>query len=113
MLVDYTLTLKRLQEEQIPWQQHNFPGRDAYFPLLGAVEELGELAHAHLKMLQGIRGTVIELHAKKVDAVADIIIFLSDYCTANGIDLHSAVCETWAKVKTRDFKADKLKGVTG
>jgi DNA-binding XRE family transcriptional regulator len=37
------LTFRRLQDEQRPWVQHNFPGRDSYYPLLGAVEEYAEL----------------------------------------------------------------------
>ena len=103
-------TLRQLQEEQAPWVAHNFPGREPFYPLLGAVEELGELCHAHLKSLQGIRGTSEQHHADKIDAVADAIIFISDYCTANNIDLQSAVEETWAKVKLRDWKADPKNG---
>lgn len=104
------LTLRRLQDEQRPWVEHNFAGREPFYPLLGAVEELGELAHAHLKALQGIRGTAEEHHAAKVDAVADAIIFLADYCTANGIDMQQALEDTWARVKVRDWKADPVNG---
>lgn len=104
------LTLKQLQEEQCDWVNHNFPGREAYYPLLGALEELGELAHAHLKSLQGIRGTPEHHHASKVDAVADTIIFLADYCTANGIDMQDALEKTWASVKMRDWKRDAING---
>ena len=106
-------TLRQLQDEQRPWVAHNFAGRHPYYPLLGAMEELGELSHAHLKALQGIRGTPEEHHAAKVDAVADIIIFLSDYCTAEGIDLQDAVERTWAEVRKRDWKADPMHGKGG
>ncbi|HOD84842.1 MAG TPA: hypothetical protein PKG77_25785, partial [Phycisphaerae bacterium] len=105
-----TLTLRRLQDELRAWVQHNFPAREPFYPLLGAMEELGELSHAHLKDLQAIRGTPEEHQAAKEDAVADIIIFLADYCTANGIDLQAAVEKTWAQVKLRDWQADKLGG---
>lgn len=44
--------LRKLQEEQKPWVKHNFGDRPSWMPLLGAVEELGELAHAHLKKLK-------------------------------------------------------------
>lgn len=104
------LTFRRLQDEQKPWVAHNFAGRHDYFPLLGAVEELGELAHAHLKQAQGIRGTPAELEALAQDAIADIVIFLSDYCTARGFDFQALMEETWAKVKQRDWKADPLNG---
>lgn len=105
------LTLRQLQEEQRPWQQHNFPGREAYYPLLGAVEELGELAHEHLKDIQGIRGTHEEHMEKAKDAVADTIIFLSDYCSAMGFDLQEIVEQTWNEVKKRDWKLDPIHGM--
>lgn len=99
------LTLRQLQEEQRAWVAHNFPGRESYEPLLGAVEELGELAHAHIKAKQGIRSH--ENHdAATRDAVADVVIFLADYCTAKGIDFQAALEETWAVVKRRDWRAD-------
>ena len=106
------LTLRQLQKEQQPWVSHNFPGREPYYPLLGVQEEVGELSHAHLKALQGIRGTPEEHHAAKIDAIGDIIIFLSDYATANGIDIQDAVEKTWAGVKKRDWRKDPVNGTT-
>lgn len=112
------MTLRELQEEQKVWVKHNFleDGQDnyrpsiSYQPLLGAVEEIGELCHAHLKQIQGIRGTKVEHLAAKVDAVGDTIIFLADYCSAEGIDLEDAVTITWNRVKKRDWKKDKVNG---
>lgn len=100
------MTLRELQEQQKPWVEHNFAPRPSWYPLLGAVEELGELAHAHLKACQGIRLT--ENHeAAKRDAVADIIIFLADYCTAEGFDLQECVEVAWEQVRKRDWKANR------
>lgn len=104
------LTLEQLQHDQRPWVSHNFPGREPYYPLLGVQEEVGELSHAFLKMKQGIRGTEAEHHAAMIDAVGDIVIFLSDFCSANGIDFQEAVETTWAKVKQRDWRADPQEG---
>jgi len=104
------LTLRQLQEEQRPWVEHNFPGREAYYPLLGAVEELGELAHAHLKQLQGIRGTDQEHEDAAKDAVGDVVVFLADYCSARGFDFQDILNETWAKVKQRDWRKDPVGG---
>lgn len=106
------LTFRQLQDEQRPWVARNFPGREAHYPLRGAVEELDELAHAHLKELQGIRGTAAEhkAKAKAKDAVADTIIFLADYCSARGFDLQEIVEQTWAKVRQRDWRADPKGG---
>ena len=95
--------LKKLQEEQKPWVKHNFGDRPSWQPLLGIVEELGELAHAHLKDAQGIR-TKEDHFKNKKDAIADIIIYLADYCNAEGIDLESTVQSVWDVVKKRDWK---------
>jgi NTP pyrophosphatase (non-canonical NTP hydrolase) len=106
------LTFKQLQDEQRPWVKHNFPGREAVDPLLGAVEELGELAHAQLKMRLGIRGKESVHREHAADAVADTIIFLSDYCSAMGFDLQQIMEDTWAEVKQRDWVKYPLDGRT-
>lgn len=100
------LTLRRLQREQREWSDRNFPNVKPYQPLLGALEELGELAHAHLKAEEGIRGTPAEHQAKKIDAVADVVIFLANYCSQNGIDFQDAVETTWNVVRRRDYVAN-------
>ncbi len=92
-----------LQAQVGLWSRRNFPKNKPYFPLLGAFEECGELAHAHLKQEQGIRGTIAEHEAAKKDAVADIVIYLADYCERHDIDMASAVEETWDQVRTRDW----------
>jgi NTP pyrophosphatase (non-canonical NTP hydrolase) len=92
-----------LQHEHAVWLRRNFPDQQSYQPILGIVEELGELSHAHLKMEQGIRGDHESLFAEKVDAVGDIFIYLMSYCNANEINLESAIEDTWARVKKRDW----------
>jgi len=97
--------LKKLQEEQKSWVNHNFGERPSWHPLLGVVEEVGELAHAYLKREQGIR--VEEDHTENAkDAVADIVIYLADFCSAEGFDLQQIVQDTWDLVKQRDWKKD-------
>jgi hypothetical protein len=83
--------------------QHNFGDRPAWQTLLGVVEEVGELSHAHLKAAQGIRGTREQHHVAKIDAVADIVIFLADYCTAEGIDL-----ERYRRIAGRTLDPEQL-----
>ena len=98
-----------LQLEATEWADRNFPGAKPYQPLLGAVEELGELAHSHLKMEQGIR--VGENHLlKKKDAVGDIIIYLLHYCSLNKINIEEALYDTWHDVKKRDWTNNKVDG---
>lgn len=80
-------------------------------PLFGVVEELGELAHAHLKGLQGIRHTPEEIADKKVDAVGDVLVYLADYCNREGIALGSCVERAWGEVKQRDWLSNPATGV--
>ena len=56
------LNFFQLELEVAEWSRRNFgPGTPmGYRALLGVVEEVGELSHAHLKQLQGIRGTPAE-----------------------------------------------------
>ena len=101
------MNFKELQKKAKAWTDRNFPTAQPWEPLVGAVEEIGELAHAHLKAHQGIRTN--ENHALgKVDAVGDIIIYLCHYCSLSGIDLQKAVDDTWAEVEKRDWKKNKV-----
>ena len=104
------MTLNELQLQSSVWTKSNFGKHPSYQPLLGVVEEVGELAHAHLKNEQGIRGTPDEHRAAKIDAIGDIIIYLVDYCNQEDISIQKAVEDTWAQVKARDWTKDKLKG---
>jgi NTP pyrophosphatase (non-canonical NTP hydrolase) len=97
------ISLKQLQKELLVWQGHNFPGRKWDKPFMGMVEELGELSHALLKQEQGIRGTSQNHDAAIVDAVADLLVFMADFCNARGINLQTALTDTWAQVRQRDW----------
>ena len=102
--------LQKFQQEQKEWSERNFPTQNtSYRPLLGVMEEVGELSHAHLKAEQGIR--VNEDHqAAKFDAIGDIVIYLSDYCNKNGFDLQDCISKTWDQVKQRDWNKNKING---
>jgi NTP pyrophosphatase (non-canonical NTP hydrolase) len=76
---DNRLTFVRLVKEVREWADYNFGDIPSEQPVLGVIEELGELSHAHLKTLQGIRNNEDHFAAKK-DAVGDILIYLADYC---------------------------------
>jgi hypothetical protein len=73
--------------------------------VLGALEELGELAHAFLKMEQGIRGGVdkTKWEAEAQDAVVDCIFFLISFCNTHGWDLDEMVLKTAMEVFRRDW----------
>lgn len=97
-------SLARLQEEQREWSVRNFPAQESWECLVGATEEIGELAHAHLKMHQGIR-TTEDHEAAGRDAVGDVVVFLAGYCSARGWSLEDCVVQAWDTVKRRDWQA--------
>jgi len=97
------MDLTTFQQEVSKWADHNFPGQAHHVPLLGAVEELGELAHAHIKMEQGIRGTPEQHTEAKKDAVGDVMVYLAHYCHNHKISLNECVERAWGEVKHRDW----------
>lgn len=99
--------IRVMQAEHQLWVEHNFPRQKPHQPFLGIVEEVGELAHYHLKNEQEIRGVSID---DAIDALGDIFVYMLSYCNSNRIDLEAAITSTWAKVKQRDWVADPIKG---
>jgi len=67
-------TLGLLQREHEPWRLHNFGDQPAHQPLLGIIEELGELSDA--KTLDDIK-----------DGLADTVVFMAHFSTVFGYDL--------------------------
>lgn len=98
------MNIGELQTQHRMWLNHNFPDQPPHSPLLGIVEEVGELAHAHLKREQGIRRN--ENHDEGViDALGDLFIYMLSYCNTNFIDLEHVVMTTWRQVAQRDWIA--------
>lgn len=102
------MNLLEIQREQEEWSNRNFTDKKPYQPILGAAEEVGELAHAYLKMEQGIRGTKEEHLAAMKDAIGDCAIFLMDFCNQMGWEYEKIVRDTWDQVKKRNWKEDAL-----
>lgn len=107
------MTLQELQQEVAAWQKKQPWDQNATAPLLGLIEEVGELSHAHLKQQQKIRGTYEEHQIAKIDAVGDILIYLADYCGKNAIDMQSALDITWRRVSKRNWSTDAQHGGEG
>jgi NTP pyrophosphatase (non-canonical NTP hydrolase) len=103
-----------LQEEHREWVRRNFPTEQKHSPLLGIMEEVGELAHAHLKNEQNVRKAAdpIVANAMKADALGDIFIYMMSYCNQNDLDLETCVGEAWTQVKARDWLANPETGGT-
>lgn len=96
--------LEIFQSQVGRWAEGNFGKTPAYRPLLGAVEEMGELAHAQLKKEQGVREGEERFEIDASDAIGDILVYLAHYCAVTGLSLQEAVDTTWAKVRQRDWK---------
>lgn len=94
--------LADLQRVMSMWQLNNFPDATPDDPFTGMVEELGELAHARLKMKQGIR-TDEDHEAAERDALGDILIFMTHYATLRKIRLSDAVLEAMEVVLKREW----------
>lgn len=73
-----------LQIRHKVWAGHNFPDTKAERPYIGMIEELGELAHAELKIQQQIRGSEEDHLQAAKDAVGDFCIYLMHYCNILG-----------------------------
>ena len=104
------INLEEMQREQAEWGKKNFPDREQWEPLVGAVEELGELSHAFLKRKQGIRYPRDKATQMVRDGVGDVVIYLLDFCTAEGISMEDILTETWDKVRRRDWLKDPVNG---
>lgn len=101
-----------LQKNTQAWREHSFPPqhRTAELQTLGVCEEAGELAHAVLKRVQGIRGTDKEHAEAEQDAVGDIMIYLAGFCTSRGYNLKACAYKAWLGVAQRDWSKYKEDG---
>lgn len=127
--------MELLQARIGAWSEKNFPHDSSAEKVLGIVEEMGELtesfmrlnhlvmagarlSHLSLKKKQGIRYTEDELRLLIFDAVGDIMIYLADFCSKEGISMEAAFERTAKEVLERDWaanplEADKMKDLGG
>lgn len=116
------LTFRQLQIEIGKWAKANFADNTSYItgqilgpiaPLLGMGEELGELHHAVLKRHQAIRGFDDDTKYKDArdDALADLLVYMCDFASREGIDLLAVFNRTWEKVVSkRNWKTNPQEG---
>jgi NTP pyrophosphatase (non-canonical NTP hydrolase) len=81
-------------------------------PLLGMFEETGELAHAVLKQLQGIRGSYEDHEAKQRDALGDIELYRNSFASAKGWSISEIDAEVYDEVVERNWKENPADGST-
>lgn len=114
-----SLDVKAMQADIASWTQRNFGDEDAYIALLGAVEELGELAGVYIKIQQEIRRDTHSL-IEMQDAIGDTIVFLASFCDRVGLDLEEIIIKVWfgdgtnsfPGVRNRDWKKFPFDGRT-
>lgn len=111
-VVDRRLDVSVYQLAVYKWQKDNFGAVPSIQNLLGVVEEVGELSHAELKGLQGVRGTAEEHEDAAKDAVGDIAIYLLNYCSSKGWDFMDILARTAEGVLQRDWKKYPFDGRT-
>lgn len=105
--------LSTIQQNVYGWlKRQPFGKQEKWQPLLGLVEELGELSHGFLKKSQNIRGSAADHDAAMEDAVGDILIYLAGFCTANDISLGRAFERAWDEVSSRDWNRFPKNGKT-
>lgn len=80
-----------LQSKIYKWVEYNFKDRKPWHQLMGVIEETGELAHAHLKQAQGIRGDNKKHIKDAQDAIGDIMIFLFSVAAHNDVKIKDVV----------------------
>lgn len=98
--------IREMQREHADWVNHNFPDQQDHDGLLGIAEETGELAHAHLKYQQGIRGMSRDEYRRQAgDALGDLFIYMMSYANTNGFDLQACIEGAWGEVKNRDWQS--------
>jgi len=99
--------VSKIQAEIAEWAKYNFgEAPDSINPLLGMIEEAGELCHAVLKSRQGIRGfnDPEKRRAAVKDACGDLMVFMCNFAIIEGFDLAECLEEVWAEVKQRDWR---------
>lgn len=77
---------EKFQGEVMRWNLHNFPNPRQYQPLLGVVEEIGELMEADA-MLFACPEKAGESYMEFRDAIGDVAIYCAVFCGLNGIQL--------------------------
>ena len=100
------MNIDRFQNVIAAWRFTKFGPHVAngHQPLIGIMEELGELSHAHLKGEQGIKHSPEEIIRLKVDAIGDILVFLCGYCDSQNLLLSDCAEVAWKEIKDREYK---------
>jgi len=90
-----------MSDSEITQVLYQIPENFKVAPLLGVVEETGEMVTAVMDMNRP---------ADVEDAIGDLMVFLLNLCDVSGYDGDSALKGVWNKVRQRDWKKNKENG---
>lgn len=115
-------TLARVQRESHEWRQAAYPTTStpelqalgmneeggevvrALLESIGMVEKMGNVSHAVLKYVQGIRGYDKEKTQLEVgDGLADMMIYMCGIASALDLDLEEELLKAWIHVRDRNI----------
>lgn len=94
--------LSELQAKVKEWQGANFGEVQVWELVLGACEEVGELAHCVLKRHRSMDRQE-DLEARMRDAIGDIVVFLMGVCEEEKWDIGEIIKETVGTVVERKW----------
>ncbi|EGQ44328.1 MAG: MazG nucleotide pyrophosphohydrolase [Candidatus Nanosalina sp. J07AB43] len=101
--VEHFEDIAETQEAIYEWSLEQFGDQDPENPLIGAQEELGEVSRIVLKEKQSIRQDEEFAEEDLEVEVADVVIYLLDFCARNDVSLSEGLHEARTKVLDRDF----------
>lgn len=90
-----------MSDSEITQVLYQIPENFKVAPLLGVVEETGEMVSAVMDMNRP---------ADVEDAIGDLQVFLLNLCEFSGYDGDSALKGVWSMVRQRDWKKNKESG---
>jgi NTP pyrophosphatase (non-canonical NTP hydrolase) len=132
------LTFARLQQECAEWVAHNFPNHPNHHPVLGVVEELGELAesilrqqgeswipvksyedvyevsdYGNVRRSKGGQGAVqfrVLKPMMNADGYLEVNLYSGGARTGMTVGIHLLVAEAWLGERPKEFQTNHIDG---
>lgn len=103
--------MERWQKPLAAWQERELPCEDkdkqTLRVMVGAAEELGEVARCVLKRSQEIRATEHVWTSRAEEEIGDVCVFLMQLCALLGLDFEACIERAAQKVLGRDWSSKK------
>lgn len=97
--------LDALQERLDTWNRKNFGTPADTFHITKLTEEVGEAAHAVVRLYHRAQGKKVNPNSEEKlrDALGDIVVILMHLANSNGWQLSDAIQDTCDEVLARDY----------